>query len=95
MKNEMDEQFDVFWKSYPRRVGKLKAKKAFNKIKPDRALFKKMLESIEKSKGNEQWDSKKYIPHAATWLNGERWEDEIEVDKDGVSAWADEEGING
>jgi len=22
---------------------------------------------------------KQYIPHLATWLNGERWEDEVEA----------------
>jgi len=28
---------------------------------------------------SEQWtkDNGQYIPHAATWLNGRRWEDEL------------------
>ena len=38
-----------------------------------------MLEAIEKHKASSQWqkDGGQFIPHPATWLNQERWEDEI------------------
>jgi hypothetical protein len=38
-----------------------------------------MLQALEKQKRSEQWqkDNGKFIPHAATWLNGKRWEDEL------------------
>lgn len=38
-----------------------------------------MLSTLEKQKKSEQWqsDGGKFIPYAATWLNGQRWEDEV------------------
>jgi len=68
--------FDEFWARYPRKVGKGSARKAYEKamkvISHDDLMFA-LSERYDglKVKG-------KYTPHAATWLNGERWEDEIE-----------------
>ncbi len=70
--------FDEFWKAYPRKESKPKARTAFEKIKPDEELLRKMLDSIEKWKKTDQWqeDGGRYIPHPSTWLNQQRWEDE-------------------
>lgn len=37
-----------------------------------------MLAALERQGKSDQWrrDGGQYIPHAATWLNGRRWEDE-------------------
>ena len=37
-----------------------------------------MINKIMEEKKTEDWmkDGGQYIPHAATWLNGRRWEDE-------------------
>jgi hypothetical protein len=37
------------------------------------------LQILERHKLGQQWqkDNGEYIPHASTWLNGRRWEDEI------------------
>jgi uncharacterized protein YdaU (DUF1376 family) len=74
---EYIDRFNVFWKQYPRKVAKPNALKAWNKIKPDDVVFKKMLDAI-----NQQGLSSKeiqFVPHPATWLNAQRWEDEISV----------------
>lgn len=70
--------FDEFWIAYPKKQGKQQAEKAFNKIKPDRALLDKMLASIKAWSQSQQWtkDGGQYIPMPSTWLNGKRWEDE-------------------
>ena len=70
--------FNEFWKSYPRKVAKAYARKAWNKIKPDRELLDKMLKTLEWQKDSEDWkrDGGQFIPHPSSWLNGERWEDE-------------------
>ena len=76
-KDIKDDRFDIFWKQYPRKVAKPNAQKAWNKIKPDDVVFKKMLDAI-----NQQGLSSKeiqFVPHPATWLNAQRWEDEISV----------------
>jgi TusA-related sulfurtransferase len=74
--------FDRFWNAYPRKVAKQAALKAFAKIKPDEALLGKMIAALERQKKSVTWlkDKGQFIPHAATWLNGRRWEDETDPD---------------
>lgn len=71
-------KFASFWAVYPRKVSKQKAEQAFMKLKPDDDLYSKIMDGLEKSKRSAQWtkDGGQFIPHAATWLNGRRWEDE-------------------
>lgn len=72
-----DDGFKDFWSAYPRKVGKPVAHKAYVK-----ALTKANREAI--MKGLEVWatssdwakDDGQFIPHASTWLNQERWNDE-------------------
>ena len=73
--------FDTFWKAFPKRVAKQEAVKAFTKLNPDDTLLGVILKSIDASKKSEAWlkDGGKFIPHPATWLNGRRWEDEINI----------------
>lgn len=73
-----EERFMVFWKAYPRKVGKEAAKKAFLKLKVTDSKLESMLAAIEIQKHSNQWrrDGGQYIPHPATWLNQGRWEDE-------------------
>ena len=75
----LKESFDVFWTAYPRHTNKKAAQQAFQKINPDADLLNIMLQSVAAWKLSQQWtkDGGQYIPHAATWLNGRRWEDEV------------------
>jgi hypothetical protein len=70
--------FASFWSSYPVKKGKGNAEKSWEKLKPD---LQTVLTAIEKQKQTDQWtkDNGKFIPYPATWLNGKRWEDEVEV----------------
>lgn len=70
--------FDEFWKAYPRKTNKGFARKVFEKLKVDDAMLTKMIQAIYVQNKN-VWKDKEqqYIPHPSTWLNGERWEDEI------------------
>jgi uncharacterized protein YdaU (DUF1376 family) len=72
---EYIDRFDIFWKQYPRKVAKPNALKAWLKIKPDDVVLKKMLDAINQ----QQLPSKEiqFVPHPASWLNANRWEDEI------------------
>jgi len=70
--------FDKFWKIYPRKIGKAKAKDAFNKAVHKTTLLTIMDAVSEYSKSVHGKDAK-FIPHASTWLNQERWDDEIEA----------------
>lgn len=85
-----DERFDRFWAAYPRKTAKEPARKAFVKIKPDDALLETMLAAIGTHSLTDQWrrDNGQYIPHAATWLNQRRWEDDAQAEPDECVNWA-------
>lgn len=69
--------FERFWKLYPRKTNRVQAVKAWDKLKPDLALCKVMDSAIRAQMRTEQWQDPQHIPHPSTWLNGERWNDEI------------------
>ena len=74
-----DARFDIFWQTYPNKVGKENARKAWSKIKPDAELFDKIIKKVEELKVCDDWtkDGGQYVPHPATWLNRGGWDDEI------------------
>lgn len=69
--------FNEFWKAYPRKVGKKKARRDWIKAK-DKPAPEVLLAALEAQKKSEQWtkDGGQYIPNPATWLNQGRWDDE-------------------
>ena len=70
--------FAEFWKAYPRKTNKNFAEKVFAKLKVDQEMLDKMLQAIA-LQNKTVWKDKdqQYIPHPSTWLNGQRWEDEV------------------
>lgn len=70
--------FETFWETYPKKVGKDAARKAFEKRKPDEPLLEKMLSAIRLQVQSDQWtrDGGEFIPHPSTWLNQGRFDDE-------------------
>ncbi len=77
--NPLNPLFNRFWEAYPKKVAKEVARKAFEKVSPDEVLLAVILKAIDAQKSTAQWtrDGGQYIPNPATWLNQERWEDEI------------------
>lgn len=73
--------FAAFWAAYPKKAGKADALKAWNKLKPDIVLQAKMGEALTAQKKSPQWtkNNGQYIPMPSTWLNGKRWEDEVQT----------------
>ena len=66
-------QFETFWKAYPRKIGKGAAQKAWAA-----AIRKANPETIVEGVERYPWpDDPAFIPHASTWLSGQRWEDEL------------------
>lgn len=71
------ERFDKFWKVAVRKTGKGQARKAF-----DRAMTKTSEQHLAGSwiAANQAWATwpdRTVVPHPATWLNQERWDDDI------------------
>jgi hypothetical protein len=73
--------FNLFWAQYPRKVGKLTAQRSWQKMPNDHK--QKALEAIVEHR--KYWISKgtdwEFIPHASTWLNQERYFDEIVIEE--------------
>lgn len=69
--------FEDFWKEYPKRINKAEAIQAWNKAEIPSIQF--ILDAIKKQKQSDQWntDNGKYIPYPSSWLNKERWNDEL------------------
>lgn len=69
------EGFEEWWSLYPRKIGKGQARKAF------RSALKKtdissLVSGVEAYAESVAGKDQQYIAHPATWLNGERWDDE-------------------
>lgn len=70
--------------SVPEKGKQETSSKVMEKINPSLELFEKILKALEMVKQTEQWkkDNGKFIPYPATWLNQERWTDEINMMQD-------------
>ena len=72
------DRFDAFWEAYPKKVGKGAARKSFEKA-VKKCSVEKMIEAVEHHKLSREWtkNNGQYIPNPATWLNQERWDDQL------------------
>lgn len=84
----LERRFDEFWAAYPKKAAKGAAFKTWKRLKPSQELTDKMIAAIETQKRSEQWtlEGGRFIPNPATWLNGERWEDELTGGAGGAEA---------
>lgn len=68
--------FDEFWAIYPRKKNKKQARKTFDKIRWTPELWEQVRAALEWQ--TKEWAQRppNFTPHASTYLNNERWEDE-------------------
>jgi hypothetical protein len=71
-------KFSDFWKSYPRRVAKANAEKAWNKAVKSGTLPQMIMEGLRRQLPYLNSKEMQFIPHPASWLNGGRWEDQVQ-----------------
>jgi hypothetical protein len=100
--------FDEFWSLYPRKIAKATARKAWQRLSAEQQLM--AAKAIDAH--CQYWSAKEteleFIPHPATWINQERWEDELIIEpkkvkqskewmfsNEGIEAKAIELGIMG
>ena len=77
----MPDLFDEFWKLYPRKMGKYQARIAFRKLS-----ISEQEEVISRMPAAAKYYASKsmqYVPHASTFLNQHRWEDDFENESSG------------
>jgi hypothetical protein len=92
----LDEGFEKFWKLYPKKKGRKDAAKAWAKLKPDAELHQTLITALGSHCISEDWakDGGRYIPNASTWINGERWTDELKPAVSRQSRHTDLDQIN-
>lgn len=84
------ESFELFYGCYPRRIAKGAAMKAWSKLSPTGDLLKDIMRSLREQIRNKRRQidlnnklhpSKQKLipdwPHPATWINGQRWMDDL------------------
>ena len=91
-KEERMKWFEEWWEEYPRKVGKGKCREKYLKVVTDEDKHVQLMAAIRKQ--NEVYKNKElqYIPYPETWLNQERWEDELQPEnerpKDKETDWS-------
>lgn len=74
----VDDRFQAFWTAYPRKVAKGAAVKSWG------AALKRGADPVKVIAAAAAFDAaclgkeREYVPHASTWLNQERYDDEPE-----------------
>lgn len=75
---KLDGEFDRFYAAYPRKVGKGQAQKAYAQAVRRKASAAEIMAGLDRAKRRwvDDGTEGQFIPHPATWLNGERWADD-------------------
>lgn len=70
--------FEIFYNAYPNKKNVKTARTRWEKMKVTPELFREIMEGLKRAKNSQEWtkDDSAYIPHPATWLNGEGWKNE-------------------
>ena len=71
--------FESFWEIYPKHQDKKKAKQKFLKACTNEKEYKAIMDGLRNVLPIWAKKDTKYIPMPTTWLNGERWNDEVNV----------------
>ena len=78
MTKEQLDQFEAFWRTYPRRVGKGAARTKFERALK-LATFEEIMAGLRRQLSYYATREQQFIPHPATWLFQERWDDEPQI----------------
>lgn len=70
--------FDDWWQAYPRRDGKIAARKAFDRVLKDRqATVEELIAGAQRYAAARAGQDPKFTKVPTTWLNGGHWADEL------------------
>jgi hypothetical protein len=69
--------FGQFWLVYPRKRARLEAFKSFKRIAPNEETLAQIIIGVMRYIRSGEWSDPKFIPYPATFLNQERWKDEV------------------
>ena len=64
------------------------AVRAWDKLRPSDELINTIARALKAQKASDDWQRGIGIPHPSTWLNGQRWKDEIAPSAAGAAVTA-------
>ncbi len=74
--DRLDETFETFWKAYPNKTEKKRAREQWHKIRPDQELTKKIMASVTAHMFTQKWKDG-YVKAAFRWLRDENYNDDL------------------
>lgn len=96
-RDELEQWYQLLEDNYPadRLKGKAEARRAFFRLKPDRALMTLMWRSLQAHKRYDQDWARGYAPSFGRWMKDRRWEDAVKYAQaqEGSSAVVEDEGV--
>lgn len=88
--------FDDLWAMYPKKEGKKYASKCWERLTPEQKSAAVSALPTHLRKWDMDGRQRQYYPDLSTWINQERWEDEIDLvaaEPKVVAWWATEAGV--
>lgn len=73
---DLTADFTIFWQTYPKRVGKGQAEKAYATARRKGASASEILAGAMRYAQARDGQDPQYTRHPATWINGQGWNDE-------------------
>lgn len=76
---DVEESFDQFWDAYPNKKKKKDAHRVWLKIAKNHIIANDIIKHVQRMATTEDWSKEKgkFVPHPTTYLNGERWNEDI------------------
>lgn len=75
--NEIEGEFECWYSAYPRREGRGQALRAYRTARK-KVSAEILLNAVKRDARRFEGKDRQFIPHPATWLNGERWADDAQ-----------------
>ena len=74
---DIESEFEILWKLYPRKEGKKNALAAYKRARKKGTTFEQVKDGVIAYAGVCTGRETRYIKQGSTWFNGECWNDEI------------------
>lgn len=84
-KKDSIDHFEQWWAEVPRKVGKGQARQTFKAALRKAGSLDVLIDGIRRYAASVQGKDAQYIAHPTTWLNGERWADDLPGSSTGVA----------
>lgn len=86
---EVDELFEEFWRTYPRKTDKKKSRVAWGRALKGNVDPRELINAAARFAQSRRGEDPRFTAHPSTWLNGERWNDEPAYARNGHGPGSD------